>query len=241
LKNLWWKEWRETRGLLIVGMAAVAGTFIVPLITDPGGAAWDGLAMSLVVASLFATLSAAGRFAGEAQVGTLSFLLAQPVSRWKVWLVKMGVAFLSVIPLWAFTALLHVTVLTLFPHNDSPNEVAMFTFGSSVIGTLVIIPITLLLSTLLDKPVLSALGGFTGMIAAIMWANRVAGWIFSPRGVTVWTRRQEVITWVIMLVLGAACLAVSALVFTRGQRVHGFTSSWVHGATETRTREYPNT
>ncbi len=221
MRNLWWKEWRETRGLLIVGMMAVIGTYVVPMITDGGDAAWDGLALSLAaVLPLFAALCAAGRFAGEAQTGTLLFLLSQPISRWQIWLVKTAVTMLSAVPVCALAVLLHIMTLRLFAPDLYPMAVAVFAFTTGIVAVYVIIPITLLLSALLDKPALSVLGGLAGTGAVIMWAGRVTGGLVFSSGegydIFAWTWNKGVFMWVIMLTFGAVCLVGSALVFMRG-------------------------
>ena len=262
LKNLWWKEWRETRGLMMAGIVSIFGLFTVMAVSDLWGigrvvsAHWQGAMMSFVVLlPLFAALSAAGRFAGEAQTGTLSFLLSQPVSLWRVWAVKATVTFLSVIPLGVLAALLYAAARAWFPQGSpddwslgmrfpkdyglTPDDV--FTCSCGMFATFAVIPITLLLSALLDKPSLSAMGGLAGTAAVSLWATRTAQWMFR-RGdeLSVMTWGEAGVAWTLMLTIGALCLAGSAMVFTRRKRVHGFMGSWVHGVNgdaNTRTRE----
>ncbi len=101
-RSLLWKEWREQRPLILTGLLVAA---LMPFFLIAGQSAVSSRAVNLQDLSeglralyilalwpLFAAASGAGTVATEIGDGTLGFLLSRPVSRLRVWLVKVGMA-----------------------------------------------------------------------------------------------------------------------------------------------------
>jgi ABC-type transport system involved in multi-copper enzyme maturation permease subunit len=96
-----WKEWREQRTVVLTGLlvAALMPFFLMaglsaaskPLDLNTLAEVLPGLYFFMVW-PLFAAAAGAGTVAGELGDGTLGFLLSRPVSRTRVWLVKVALA-----------------------------------------------------------------------------------------------------------------------------------------------------
>ena len=90
MKTLFWKEWRESRVLLLVGILLVIGLSLIPL--------FYGTAASFIFRG-YAVVILAGFFGAEAfskEKGKLNFLLSFPVERKTVLSVKLFSGFLSI-------------------------------------------------------------------------------------------------------------------------------------------------
>jgi len=101
-RALLWKEWREQRPLVLTGLLVTA---LMPLFLIAGLSAFSSRGVNLpdlaealpglyvlLLWPLFAVAAGAGTVATEIGDGTLGFLLSRPVSRLRVWLVKVGMA-----------------------------------------------------------------------------------------------------------------------------------------------------
>lgn len=104
LKALAWKEWREQRPVIYTGAILVA---LMPLflaaglpLSGPNMEMIDLVGMIPVALGIFvwpilAAAAGASTISTEKGAGTLGFLLSRPVSRRRLWLVKVSVALLS--------------------------------------------------------------------------------------------------------------------------------------------------
>jgi len=104
LKALAWKEYREQRQVALIGLLASA---MLPALFIALGAAMrypfnprDLVFMSaytgaVLVWPIFATVAGAATNLREAHVGSLGFLLSRPVSRARIWAVKVGLGLIS--------------------------------------------------------------------------------------------------------------------------------------------------
>ena len=100
-RALMWKEWREQRAVMFAGLLVTilmplflfAGMSLRPRPVDLGSLseALPGLYVILLW-PLFVAAAGAGTVASEIGDGTLGFLLSRPVSRVRVWVVKVLVA-----------------------------------------------------------------------------------------------------------------------------------------------------
>jgi hypothetical protein len=101
LKALIWKEWREQRQVAAagIGMAVLlpAIVFAVAVSAAPDGRLGDiadmiPFLMAVMVWPLFAALAGATTNAEANTAGSLDFLMSRPVSRTKVWAIKVSIA-----------------------------------------------------------------------------------------------------------------------------------------------------
>lgn len=99
-----WKEWREQRPSVLAGLS-LAILLPVILLTSTASSARplgaSGVAellpgiYLLFLWPIFATAAGAATISNEISDGTLAFLLSRPISRRRVWLVKVVIAFCS--------------------------------------------------------------------------------------------------------------------------------------------------
>ena len=104
LKALAWKEYREQRQVALLGLLASA---MLPVLYIVMGAAvaWSVSPQDIIYQSastgvvlvwpIFATVTGAATSLREAHVGSLGFLLSRPVSRKRVWAVKVSLGLAS--------------------------------------------------------------------------------------------------------------------------------------------------
>ncbi len=106
LKALVWKEWRTQRPLVLAGLAtsAVLPSFLMigAKVSAPDRAVEDFLAivpfaLVLFVWPLFSVCIGTLAIAADMSDGSLRFLLSRPVSRPRVWLVKVATALLALL------------------------------------------------------------------------------------------------------------------------------------------------
>ena len=128
LKALLWKEWRAQRSLVL---GALALATVLPAFLMAGAMAGTTNARvhevfrilipihALLVWPLFAAATAGSSFAGDMGDGTMKFLLSRPVSRARVWLVKVAVSLAAFVTVVAGTTLLSVVFLWLSAANNA--------------------------------------------------------------------------------------------------------------------------
>jgi hypothetical protein len=106
LRALVWKEWREQRPV------ALTGTILAALLALSLGAGLPLVGSRLPVAfaafvwPILAAAAGASTISAEAAGRTLGFVLSRPVSRSRLWLIKVSVAMLSVMAVAALSLLL---------------------------------------------------------------------------------------------------------------------------------------
>ncbi|HEX9700381.1 MAG TPA: hypothetical protein VGD06_13075 [Acidobacteriota bacterium] len=112
LRALIWKEWREQRQVAAagIGMAVLlpAIVFAVAASAAPDDNLGDvadliPFLMAVIVWPLFAALAGATTNAEATAAGSLDFLMSRPVSRTRVWIIKVFVAGLALISIVVFS------------------------------------------------------------------------------------------------------------------------------------------
>ena len=93
MKALLWKEWRESRTLLFVGIPVGVGFSLIPLVYGVEGSLVLGGITIIFLAGLF------GADAFSKEKGKLEFLLSCPVGREKVLFAKLLLGFLNILVL----------------------------------------------------------------------------------------------------------------------------------------------
>lgn len=156
MKGLWWKEWQQTRAILLFGVLLVIGT-IMPWAY--GGIPWPGI-ISANVLCLFGVFLGAGTVATEAGDGTSSFLLAMPVSRTRIWFVKVALRMLELCLVLMLLSLLvdsqESIIGTDTPYGHVLSGLQVFQI---LCTTVLLFGFALLSSGFIDKVVTSALAG----------------------------------------------------------------------------------
>ena len=162
MKTLFWKEWRESRVLLLVGVLLVIGLSLIPL--------FYGTAGSFIFRG-YAVVILAGFFGAEAfskEKGKLNFLLSFPVERKTVLSVKLFSGFLSIFILFLVAL---VTEKVIFYTNGfnlliHPIKGIPFPIGYSILvfllASFILYSATFLMSILLSNTITAFLiGGLT--------------------------------------------------------------------------------
>lgn len=197
LRALLWKEWRAQRSLVL---AALALATVLPAFLMAGAMAGAPNARlhevsriliplhAMLVWPLFAAATAGSSLAGDMGDGTMKFLLSRPVSRARVWLVKVGVALAAFVAVVVGTTLLSVVFLWLSAANSEVFWNTLRTdFGDSLEPEVLIaaIPFVFLFgcsvycSTFMKRPMMAALGGFA-VAAAMAGTIGLVWWALSP-------------------------------------------------------------
>ncbi|MBI4243258.1 MAG: ABC transporter permease subunit, partial [Planctomycetes bacterium] len=89
VKALLWKEWRENRLLLGLGILFLCAFRLLPFLTDFKDMGLVSLFMFLVC-GIFSVLIGATGFSQEIDRNTLSFIASKPVSRSMLWIAKVA-------------------------------------------------------------------------------------------------------------------------------------------------------
>jgi hypothetical protein len=99
MRALAWKEWREQRGVVLAGLAtaiclpliAIAGSALSARGVDiPGSVELLPAAFAFLLWPLFGAACGASTIAGEIGEETLGFLLSRPVTRARIWAIKVA-------------------------------------------------------------------------------------------------------------------------------------------------------
>lgn len=105
VRALFWKEWREQRAVLAagIGMALMLPAIIMAVArqADPGASVRDVVqmvpsAIAFFVWPLFATIAGVSAGGDSGGNGTLGFLLSRPVSKARLWVIKVSSAAVAV-------------------------------------------------------------------------------------------------------------------------------------------------
>ncbi len=167
MKSLWWKEWRQTRVILLFGVLMIIG----PMPWSLGDITWFA-SISVNVLFLVGVLLAAGAVSTESGDGTASFLLAMPVPRKTMWFVKLALRMLALCLLFGLVFLLvnaqerAVTIDSRYTHALSGDRVLFI-----LCVTILAFGFTFLSSSFIDKAVTSALAGIVLTILFLIGLN----------------------------------------------------------------------
>jgi len=221
-RALLWKELRMQRPVLLAGVAvAVLGPLLVlaMLSTARDIAYWDLVrALRVVLAGTWPFLAVAAgaiTFATEAEDGTARFLLSRPVSRARVWCVKVGAAagVLAVTGLLSLLAIRVVALLAGSPPADWRMSVGYTDWtlfvGSTVLGLgLLFFACGVLCSTVVARPLTAAAAAVAVGLAMLS----LVFMLWSAVGLRANLEPQ----WlgVEMIALSAILVGISLLVFT---------------------------
>lgn len=195
LKALAWKEWREQRPLVVTAMAIAA---LLPLFFIAGLAATSSsyqfeyliaLMRPILVGFVWPAFGAAiagTTFAADIADGSLPFLLSRPVSRARVWLVKVGMAAVAFVAVVIGTTLIEIFYIWL----DAANGVQFGLHVRQLIGPLfdpgalgaavfllLLFGCCIYCSMFVRRPIVAAGGGFL-VAAGLLGAVGAIWWIF---------------------------------------------------------------
>ncbi len=228
-RALGWKEWREQRSLVLAGLAASA---MLPPLLIAGAAAMqlklDYAALSetmlITLAALvwpsFAAAAGAGTIAGEIGEGTLGFLLSRPVSRARLWFVKVLLAGSTVGLIvagsmgmvWAFMTVAGSQgleeLLALSLENDVASLLNPITFAGAL---LVLFASATFFSTFLSRALTAAAAG----VGLSLWLVLVTFLLWSRLDLEVHIQPELLATQ--LFVAGILILGASLYLFARGE------------------------
>ena len=105
---LFWKEWREMRLLPVLALATYIALFLAEASCDRFSTGeWQSSPefMNPLIATwlIFWTVAGSTAFSSEIGSGSLQFMSVIPVSRRRIWWVKLSVAFFSAVAVFAVT------------------------------------------------------------------------------------------------------------------------------------------
>ncbi|MBI3921924.1 MAG: ABC transporter permease subunit [Armatimonadetes bacterium] len=161
-----------------------------------------------VVGALFAE----GRFAGEASEGTLTFLLSQPVTRWRVWCAKALAGWLATVLIVAAMTLIYA-LWTPETAKEGWIGLSPMRLGCPALcfGTLAYFA-TLLCSTFLETPTLAAAAGVLLTVLGMgtcLNVPPIAQYMVTPQP-----------SWLVLLIPSAFFALASAAIFSLRETMH---------------------
>ena len=233
LRALIWKEWREQRSVMLagIGIAAVLPFFMMAgLSVDRQNTTFGDVLEALLIAllafvwPLFAAAAGAITIATESGEGTLRFLLSRPVSRSKVWAIKVSsaagavaaVAVFSLVVIWVVNRLATIDAsawsFSSIMRSLSPTFFDPMTLVSM---TVLLFACSVLFSSLLNRPLTAAAAGLAS--ALILLSFILVTWSrlsLLPRLEPQWLAMEVTLVsiFVLMISLGA---------FARGEFFRG--------------------
>jgi len=229
LKVLAWKEWREQRPVVYAGVILAA---VMPMFLAAGlplrGPYWDAItwiemipvALGIFVWPILAAAAGASTISNEAGDGTLGFLLSRPVSRTRLWLIKVSVALLSALTVAAISlAFAQICNAWVFQGRaDASVGVLLRRASFGPFDLVALASLSLLLfacavffSTFLPRPLPAAAAG--AALALLMLAGILLLWAFlslTPRLEPQWLAAE--VTLAALLILLA-----SLIIFARAE------------------------
>ena len=183
MKSLWWKEWRQTRVIILLGALLIIG----PMPWSLDDIAWFA-SVSVNILFFVGVLLAAGAVSTESGDGTANFLLAMPVPKKTIWFAKLALRMLALCLLFGFV-LLVVNAQERVVTIDSRNTHALS--GDRVFSilctTVLSFGFTFLSSSFIDKAVTSALAGIVLSILFLIGLNALLEKMIHPGEVRVVT------------------------------------------------------
>jgi hypothetical protein len=221
MSTLFWKEYREARLLVGLGMLAAAVIVLVGIFTNDTDGSLTAMFTIYAGWPLLAALCGAGAFANEVEGGTLPFLLSLPVARSKVWWSKFLSGLLTLFALMAGSLLLNLILLPLRPMPMKADMLDGETVLALLAGSLTVFAATFFFSALIGRALIAALAGlaFTGAMAGLCAATNVFLGDVAPNwyehGGTM--RRPDLAMLVQLFAVMGLCLFASRVTFVRGE------------------------
>lgn len=231
-RALAWKEWREQRGVVLAGLALAAS---MPFILMAGSSAsargvdLPGIAEALpgliitLVWPLFAAACGASTVAGEIGEGTLGFLLSRPVSRARVWVVKVA-AGLSALAAIVAGSLAVSWLFGLAVGGDGLRVVRLVGGAGAPAGppwpplapaVFLLFSASVFFSTFLSRALTAAAAGLAGSLLVL------SGIMLSWSRLDLIPRLEPELLAAEILLTGALILLASSYVFSRGELLGG--------------------
>ena len=226
LKVLAWKEWREQRPAVLAGMALAA---VLPAFIAAGSVLQDGTPGDLLTAlpmvflgglwPLMAAATGSMTIANESEERTLRFLLSRPVSRRRLWLVKVGAALAALAVVALFSLLVIGVVNRLLPAEWAATGVPAIIGGAGAAiydplalasATILLFSCSVLCSALLTRALTAAAAGLA--LAMALMAGIFLVWsrlALVPRLEPQWLALE-------LTVVAAGVLVASLIVFAWG-------------------------
>jgi len=229
-RALAWKEWREQRPVVLAGLAL---TVSMPLFLAAGLLATqrevtmnnlaDGMPILILglVWPLFAAACGATTIANEIGDGTLGFLLSRPVSRARVWLVKVAVGCLALLAIMAGSLLVTGLLWLMADRVGIAGVMELVSVSTAMVvlaglsAAAAIYPASVFFSSFIGRAMTAAAAGLT------------AGLCLLGGIIVVWSRLDLVPRLEPALLLGEVALVAALLllasfhVFTRGEMLRG--------------------
>lgn len=125
LKALFWKEWRESRLLLAIGILLVIGFSLLPLLY--GVYSPKSFSIIITVVAFLAGLFGAEAFSKEKT--KLSFLLSAPVKKYVIISIKLLAGFLNIFILFLAGLIIEILIL----YTEGFNLLILHIKGTSVL------------------------------------------------------------------------------------------------------------
>ena len=230
-RALFWKEWREQRAVILTGVLVTA---VMPFFLLAGASMRPrGLPLKdlseilpgfygILLWPLIAAAAGAGTIAGEIGEGTLGFLLSRPVSRLRVWTVKVlvgagaaaTVAMGSLLVAWSLTLVAGPTSRSTLPSLSVGSEMSLGWL--SIVGSsFLIFSASVFFSTVVSRAMTAAAAGLTA--ALILLGGLTMLWSridLMPRLEPGWISLEVGIAGVLILLASLA-------LFSRGEMLRG--------------------
>ena len=240
LKALAWKEWREQRPVVYTGVILAA---ILPILLAASmpmrGPRWEAIdlvrmipvALGIFVWPILAAAAGASTVSAEAGAGTLGFLLSRPISRKRLWLIKVSVAILSVVTAAAISLALAQLCNLWLSRGQPGTSLSVFLRGAAfgpfdlfamVSLSLLMFACATLFSTIISRPLPAAAAG--GVLALLVLAGILMLWAaFSliPRLEPQWLAAEVSLAALLILLTSFAVFARAELLRPRSGRPAG--------------------
>lgn len=232
-RALAWKEWKEQRPVALTGLAvAVAMPFFLVAGASGMKGRFDLVSVSdalpafalFLVSPIFAVVCGATTFANEIGDGTLGFLLSRPVSRARVWLIKVAVGLASVFSVIG-GSLIVARLFALLAGGRGTSRLFSFlshgSFGSVPLGVALTGGIFLLFSSAVF------FSTFVGRAMTAAAAGLAAAWAVLSAIFHVWSRldlipRLEPGLLAVEIFLASVLVLLASLyLFARGEMLRG--------------------
>lgn len=229
LNALVWKEWREQRPVIYAGviLAAAMPLFLAAGLPLSRGAEMIDLvgmipvALGIFVWPILAAAAGASTISTDAGSGTLGFLLSRPVSRTRLWLIKVTVAIFAT-GMVAVLSLLIAQVCNAWLLHGQPGTSLGVLLRRASFGPFDVVALASLcfllfacatfFSTLISRPLSAAAAG--GALALFLLAGILLLWAafsLTPRLEPQWLAAEVTLAAAIVLVASLAIFARAEL------------------------------
>ncbi|HXI03628.1 MAG TPA: ABC transporter permease [Candidatus Saccharimonadales bacterium] len=232
-RALVWKEWREQRPVALTGLAVATA---LPFFLVAGAAGMKGrfdlvsvsdalpAFAALLIWPIFAVACGATTLANEIGEGTLGFLLSRPVSRARVWLIKVAVGLASVfaviagsmIVAWLFAMLAGSPGISRLFSFLFRGSIGSLPFGAALAGgVLLLFSSAVFFSTFVGRAMTAAAAGLGGAAAVL------AGIFIIWSRMDLIPRLEPDLLAADIVLASVVILGASLFLFARGEMLRG--------------------